>query len=103
MYGRAAYQNPWLLTEVDSLVHGEAPFSLSRQDIVEKLIGYAEAQQDKDRSTKALIRHIMGLYMGKPGARLWRRTLSEGLSEGLMPSEIIRGASSAMANFKEAA
>ena len=103
MYGRAAYQNPWLLTEVDSLVHGDAPLTLSREDIVEKLIGYAEAQQYKDRSTKALVRHIMGLYMGKLGARLWRRTLSEGLGEGLKPSEIIRGASTAMTSFKKAA
>ena len=56
-----------------------------------------------DRSTKALIRHIMGLYAAQPGARLWRRTLSENLSSGLPPSEIIRNGFVALQKFRAAA
>ena len=103
MFGRAAYHNPWMLTQVDSQVFGAEDFSQTREDIVQKLIGYAQGCQDQDRSTKALIRHIMGLYMGKPGARLWRRTLSEGLGAGLKPSEIIEKAASALGEFRRAA
>ena len=103
MFGRAAYHNPWMLTQVDSHVYGEANFGFCREEIVKKLIDYAKAQQIHDRSTKALIRHIMGLYMGQAGARLWRRTLSEGLSAGLLPSDIIEKAALAHADFRAAA
>ena len=103
MFGRAAYHNPWMLTGIDSQVYGLPAFSQSREDIIEKLIAYAKAQQGRDRSTKALIRHIMGLYLGQPGARLWRRTLSEGLSAGLLPSEIIQSAADAYSQFRAAA
>jgi len=103
MFGRAAYHNPWMLTQIDHSIYGETKFSLSRENVVERLIGYAQIQQDHDRSTKALIRHIMGLYMGQAGARLWRRTLSEGLSGGLRPSEIIEQAASTLAHFRAAA
>jgi len=67
------------------------------------MVDYARAQQQDDRSTKALIRHIMGLFMGQDGARLWRRTLSEGLSAGKMPSEIIEAALMAYSDFRAAA
>ena len=103
MFGRAAYQNPWMLSEVDSAIYGAPSYAQSREDIVLKLISYAKQQQAMDRSTKALIRHIMGLYMGQPGVRLWRRTLSEGLSAGLKPSEIIENAATAYASFRAAA
>ena len=103
MFGRAAYHNPWMLTEIDSRIYGASKFSLHREDIVEKLISYARVQQSRDRSTKALIRHVMGLYMGQAGARLWRRTLSEGLSAGLLPSEIIEKAAAALAQYRDAA
>ncbi len=103
MFGRAAYHNPWMLTRIDSDVYGDAEYGASREDIIERLVEYARGCQKTDRSTKALIRHIMGLYMGQPGARLWRRTLSEGLSAGLQPSEIIDTAASAIRAFRKAA
>jgi tRNA-dihydrouridine synthase A len=81
MLGRAAYHNPWILTEIDSRIYGEAAFSKSRTQIAENLIQYALSVQDTDRTTKALIRHVMGLYAGQAGARLWRRTLSEGAAD----------------------
>lgn len=77
MFGRAAYHTPWILHEVDARVFGEAQKKFTRDDIVEQLIQYAESKQEYDRSTKALIRHIMGLFHGEAGARIWRRALSE--------------------------
>lgn len=96
MLGRAAYNDPWILTGIDASVYGEAAFMASRNDIAERLIGYAQRMEREDPSTKALIRHIMGLYLGQVGARLWRRTLSEGLGAGLLPSDIITQALSAI-------
>ena len=103
MLGRAAYHNPWILTDIDNVFYNGLTFNQSRDHIVEDLIQYAQSVQDKDRSTKALIRHIMGLYAGRPGARLWRRTLSEGLSSGAKPADIIRMGAKAMSQFQLAA
>ncbi|GGX60359.1 tRNA-dihydrouridine(20/20a) synthase [Litorimonas cladophorae] len=103
MFGRAAYNTPWILTEVDSHWFAADSFQPSRLEIAERLIGYAESQEGSDRSTKALIRHVMGLFAGEPGARLWRRTLSENLSKKLPPSEILREGLSAMLDVSRAA
>jgi len=97
MLGRAAYHDPWILREIDEVFYGGESFTASREDIVGDLIAYAQRKQMHDRSTKALIRHIMGLYAGRPGARLWRRTLSEGISSGAKPADIIRMGAEAMA------
>jgi tRNA-dihydrouridine synthase A len=103
MFGRAAYNTPWILTEVDKTWFGGRAFSVSRYDIADRLIGYAESQEMEDRSTKALIRHVMGLFAGQPGARAWRRTLSEGLGAKQAPSNILRDGLSVMLELQSAA
>jgi len=103
MFGRAAYNTPWILTEVDSYWFGADSFVPSRLEIAERLIDYAKSREETDRSTKALIRHVMGLFAGEPGARLWRRTLSEGLGRKLPPSHILRQGLSAMQRLQTAA
>ena len=90
MFGRAAYQDPWMLSRVDQFVYGAEPFKPSREDVIEDMIGYAAHWEAQDQPAKALIRHVMGIYAGEPGARLWRRTLSESLAQGLLPSEILK-------------
>jgi len=103
MLGRAAYHDPWILREIDEVFYGGASFTATREDIVQELIGYAARKEGEDRSTKALIRHIMGLYAGRPGARLWRRTLSEGMASGVKPSEVIALGAAAMKDLGLAA
>jgi len=103
MLGRAAYNDPWILTQIDELFFGAPKLTASREDIVQDLITYAERIEGDDRTAKALIRHIMGLYAARPGARLWRRTLSEGLVSGANPSDIIRMGARAMHQFRRAA
>ncbi len=103
MLGRAAYHDPWILTHIDSLVHGEPVFVKTREDIALELIAYAKAREGRDRTVKALIRHIMGLYAGRPGARLWRRTLSEQSAKGLRPSGVISAALNTRRDFESAA
>jgi len=103
MLGRAAYHDPWILTQIDEVFYGAAPSVQSRDDVIDDLICYAHDQQETDRTTKALIRHIMGLYAGQAGARLWRRSLSEGLISKAPPSDIIAQAYQAMQNARNAA
>jgi tRNA-dihydrouridine synthase A len=84
------------------MFYGGAAFTATREDVVEDVIAYTERKQGEDRSTKAIIRHIMGLYAAQPGARLWRRTLSENMSKA-KPADVIRMGAAAMAQVRAAA
>lgn len=90
MMGRAAYNDPWSLTAIDP-AFGDAPAATDRFVVALTLVKYLERMQASDRSAKALIRHVMGLFAGQAGARAWRRSLSEGLAAKQLPSDILRG------------
>ena len=75
MLGRAAYQNPVLLTEVDARFFGGAPIDLDAA--VEAYADHVERQLHQGARLHPLIKPMLGLYNGRPGARLFRRHLSE--------------------------
>ena len=77
MIGRAAYHNPYLLAECDRRLFGDARPAPSRAEIVQALLPYAARQAERGVPVKSITRHILGLFNGLPGARLWRRHLSE--------------------------
>jgi tRNA-dihydrouridine synthase A len=77
MLGRAAYHNPYLIAEAEEYVFGEPSPQRTRAEIVEALVPYAEAQLARGVPMRALARHVLGLYHGAPGARAWRRILSD--------------------------
>lgn len=75
MVGRAAYQNPALLLDVDAALFGEeAP--AGRAEAVEAFIPYVEARLAEGVPLHAMTRHLLGLFNGFPGARGWRRDLA---------------------------
>ena len=76
MLGRAAYQTPGLLGHVDSVLFGEgAPIAAA--DAVRAHEPYIAARLAEGTSLHAMTRHMLGLFAGQPGARQWRRILSE--------------------------
>ena len=77
MLGRAAYKTPYLLAGVDGALFDDTTPPPSREEIVDKLIPYAERLVAQGTPLHALTRHVMGLYQGQAGGRLWRRHLSE--------------------------
>ncbi len=80
MIGRTAYHDPWLLAEADRYCFEEGPGTppnRSRAEVVAALTPYAETQLAQGVSLRAIARHVLGLYHGKPGARAWRRILSD--------------------------
>lgn len=77
MLGRAAYQDPWILAEVDSRLFGQADPVRSREEAVEKLLPWVREAHGQGLPVKVVTRHILGLFNGLPGARSWRRHLSE--------------------------
>jgi tRNA-dihydrouridine synthase A len=78
MVGRAAYENPFLLTGVDSEILGEAGATVSsRREIVEGMLPYIERRLHEGTPLNRISRHMLGLFNGQPGAKAWRRHLSE--------------------------
>jgi tRNA-dihydrouridine synthase A len=75
--GRAAYQNPYLLAEVDRRLFGDARVTPSRREVVEALIAYAERHLAAGGRLNNVARHVLGLYHGQPRARAFRRHLSQ--------------------------
>ena len=77
MLGRAAYQTPYLLAEVDRRFFGAEHASPTRQQVIERLIPYVEGKLSEGVRLNQITRHILGLFQGMPGAKLWRRHLSQ--------------------------
>ncbi len=77
MIGRAAYHDPGLLLEVDAEVFGMAPSGRSRRDVVDAMRPYISAHLEAGGKLAQVTRHMLGLFQGRPGARAWRRILSE--------------------------
>ena len=75
MLGRAAYQNPALLAEVDARFFGAAATDLDMA--VEAYVEHVDHQLQRGARLHPLIKPMLGLYTGRPGARLFRRHLSE--------------------------
>jgi tRNA-dihydrouridine synthase A len=82
MMGRAAYQEPWRLLEVDPLLFGEPARFASPREAAEALIPYLERELARGTRLHAITRHVLGLFRGVPGARAFRRHLA---TEGVKP------------------
>ena len=77
MIGRAAYQNPYLLAHVDRDIFQDNSTVKSRDQILHEFMEYAGQQLQQGEPLKNMTRHILGLYQGQPGARAFRRYISE--------------------------
>ncbi|MEI8178827.1 tRNA dihydrouridine(20/20a) synthase DusA [Aestuariivirga sp.] len=77
MLGRAAYNTPWLLSEVDSRIFGAPRDITDPLDVVERMKPYVSQQLAQGVWLQHITRHMLGMFHGLPGGRLWRRVLSE--------------------------
>ena len=77
MLGRAAYHNPYLLADVDARFFGVSADAPSREEVLERYRSYAERHLRGGTRLHHLTRHLLGLYHGQPGARAFRRFLTE--------------------------
>jgi len=76
MLGRAAYHDPYLLHALDASLAGAAP--AARADLLRALRPYVEDRLAEGVALKHMVRHVLGLFHGQPGGRLFRQILSEG-------------------------
>jgi len=76
MMGRAAYQEPWRLLQVDPLIYRvPAPFD-SAKSALEAFLPYVERELAHGTRLHAMTRHVLGLFHGVPGARAFRRHIA---------------------------
>jgi tRNA-dihydrouridine synthase A len=92
MLGRAAYQTPYILAEVDRRFFGAGTDAPSRAEAVEALIPYVEAHLRGGGRLNNIVRHMLGLYHGRPRGRLFRRYLSENAVKEGAGAEVLRAA-----------
>jgi tRNA-dihydrouridine synthase A len=92
MMGRAAYQSPYQLREVDQKLFQSTEQPLSEAELIEHICAYAAQRMAAGAQLKFITRHIVGLFQNRPGARLWRRHLSENAHRSGAGIEVIRDA-----------
>jgi len=77
MIGREACDNPWMLAAVDSRYFGQQAPHATRESVVDAMRPYLMRETGAGVPVRALVRPMLGLFNGLPGARSWRRTLSD--------------------------
>jgi len=77
MIGREAYHNPYILASADALFYNQQYRAPSRKEILERFLPYIEQQLSQGINLTKISRHILGLFQGVPGAKAWRRYISE--------------------------
>ncbi|MBU6199710.1 MAG: tRNA-dihydrouridine synthase, partial [Xanthomonadaceae bacterium] len=96
MLGRAAYHDPYVLARIE---HGFFGTPLpAREEILYRLEPYIAAQLRNGEALHHIVRHVLGLYLGEPGARAFRRYLSEHMRA---PSADFRTIEAALASLRE--
>jgi tRNA-dihydrouridine synthase A len=92
MVGREAYTNPYLLASVDQDIYGATHAVKSRRQIAEEFLQYADNELSKGTKLNAMTRHILGLFHGMPGARQYRRHISENAHKPSATIEVLTSA-----------
>ncbi len=77
MIGREAYHNPYLLANVDSRFYGDNHAIPTAMQVAHEYMNYMEHELNKGTRLNHMTRHMLGLFPGQPGARLFRRYISE--------------------------
>ena len=98
MLGRAAYHDPGLLGHVDHRFFGEGA-SVSPEDGVRRHLPYLRARLAEGVHLSAMTRHMLGLFHGRPGARAWRRILTEQAVKPGAGLEVVERALAAVTDF----
>ena len=98
MIGREAYYRPWLMTQWDADFYGDLHAPPERPVVEEAMVRYMERAQAEDGCPwYAIARHMLGLYHGQRGARLWRQVWSDHRLKSLQPREVLAIAREALA------
>jgi tRNA-dihydrouridine synthase A len=90
MLGRQAYQEPYLLAELDAELLGPGFTPPSREEVVARYADYVDEMLREGHRLPLLLRHVHGLYAGRPNARSWRRYLTEQAQQPGADGDVLR-------------
>ena len=102
MMGRAAYERPWQLAQVDHEIFGADEFLQGRAEIVIAMIPYIEAHLANGGRVAHVTRHMLGLYHGVAGARRWRQILTIESAKPNADGSVLQRGLEAMAEMADA-
>ena len=100
MLGRALCNNPYLLSGVDKTLFGVDNTKISRPEILQRYLCYMEAETAQGESLYTMARHLLGLFHGQPGARAYRRHLTERALRRNAGLEVVREAAELIGNYE---
>ena len=92
MIGRKAYQDPYYFKDIDSRYFAKEKLNISRESFVKQYCDYIQSQVGNDVYLKHMARHLLNFFNGQPGARAWRRFLSENMNKQSVGVEIVEQA-----------
>ncbi len=92
MIGREAYHNPFVMADVDHRFYAVERSDKSREDVVLSMMGYIEQHLSNGGRLHQVSRHMLGLFHGEPGGRLWRRHISEQATRPEADGEVLLAA-----------
>lgn len=96
MLGREVYANPYCLAEVDTLYYDEQYEVPSRAAVVERMHCYTQAYVNDGGRVWHVARHMLGLFQGQPGGKVWRRYLSQNAIKGEVSADVLLDAHAEM-------
>ncbi|MEM9063372.1 MAG: tRNA dihydrouridine(20/20a) synthase DusA [Pseudomonadota bacterium] len=97
MIGRAAYHTPWdILADADRLIFGRSVRTIAPEDAVRQMYPFIEDELSGGTRLHSITRHMLGVFAGRPGARRWRRLLSENATAPGAGIEVIEDALAAV-------
>jgi len=96
MIGRAAYDNPYLFATCDREFFGEENYIPSRIEIAEAMIPYIDEWREKGLKLNKITRHMLQLFHGQAGSRIWKRIITDKSCIVGAGSEVIREAIAAI-------
>jgi len=92
MIGRAAYDNPYLFATVDQDIYGEKMTPPTMKEVVTGMLPYIDFWVNNGVKLNSMTRHLLHLFNGQPGARAWRRYLTEKASHPSAGAEVVEQA-----------
>lgn len=100
MIGREAYHNPYILADADHRIFGQQGRSRTRKEVFDQFVDYVAKEIANGTPLKHMARHSFGLFHGQPGARLYRRYLSEQMHQTDAGIQILKEAASLLEDYK---
>jgi tRNA-dihydrouridine synthase A len=100
MIGRAAYDNPYLFAQADAAFFGAGHPPKTRYQVAEAMLPYITQQVGQGVRLHSITRHMLHLFYGQPGSRIWKRVITERASEPGADAQVV---ADALGQVKEAA